>query len=381
MAIQQKDDSHIIEIKKEYEKIDRDWLSLHYRVSVGFVLFAFVVECLMGIVIIHSDFLNTSISRYVLKFILLPSGVNFCCILLDTLLLRSRKVGQNQKIFAVSFFFVLICFVLFNAHSAFVATYYLFAVAISMTTIYASYYVTVITSVASLAGLILSELFIRWDIDKPSVFESTQRLGDFLVALAILIAISIVCLVQIQYERKKNGASIQKELERQRLQKKVQTDELTGAMSRKALHDAMRDMEADTKDNTYIFVIADIDHFKLVNDNFGHQYGDLCLVDFSDILRSECADTAVFRYGGDEFCMLFCNVKMEEVVTACRRMTQKTKELRYANEPKLALTASFGVAQYEHTINAAQLFVQADQALYQAKIVRNAIHVYEPPQP
>ena len=378
MAVQQKNDSHISEIKKEYEKIDRDWLSLHYKVSVGFVLFALVVECLIGIVIIHSDFLNTSISRYIFKFIALPSGINLLCIALDTLILRNRKISQNKKIFAVSFFFVLICFVLFTAHSAFVATYYIFAGAMFMTTIYASYYVTVITSVASIVGMVLSELFIRWDLDKQSVFDSSLRLGNFLVALAILTAVAVVCLVQIRYERKKNEASIQKELERQRLQKKVQTDELTKAMSRKALHDALRDMEADTQANTYIFVIADIDHFKLVNDRFGHQYGDHCLIAFSEILQSECESNAVFRYGGDEFCLLFCNVELEQVVAACWRMQKKVEVLRFAAEPLLQLTASFGIAPYHHPLNAAQLFVQADQALYRAKEVRNSVRVYEP---
>ena len=377
MAALQKNDSHIYEIKKEYEKIDRDWLTLHYKISVVFVLFAFVVECLMGIIIIHSDFLNTSIPHYILKFIVFPSGVNFCCILLDTLLLRSRNLSQNQKVFAVSFFFVLICFMLFTVHSAFVATYYIFAVAMFMTTIYASYYVTIITSVASIVGLVLSELFIRWDLDKQSVFESTLRLGNFLVALAVLTAVAVVCLVQIRYERKKNGASIQKELERQKLQKKVQTDELTGAMSRKALHDAMRDIEADTQSNTYILVIADLDHFKLVNDHFGHQHGDACLVAFSKILRSECDPNMVFRYGGDEFCLLFCNIEMEQVVTACWRMLKKVEVLRFAAEPESTLTASFGIAAYHRSINAAQLFVKADQALYQAKETRNTVRVYE----
>ena len=378
MVVQQKNDSHIYEIKKEYEKIDRDWLTLHYKVSVGFVLFAFVVECLMGIIIIHSDFLNTSVSHYIFKFIVFPSGVNFCCILLDTLLLRSPKVSQNQKIFAISFFFVLICFMLFTVHSAFVATYYIFAVAMFMTTIYASYYVTVITSAASILGLVFSELFIRWDLDKQSVFESTLRLGNFLVALAVLTAVAIVCLVQIRYERKKNGASIQKELERQKLQKKVQTDELTGAMSRKALHDAMRDIEADTQTNSYILVIADIDHFKLVNDNFGHQHGDVCLIAFAEILQSECEPNTVFRYGGDEFCLLFCNVEMEQVVAACWRMLGKVEALKFEAEPESTLTASFGIAAFHLPMNAAQLFVQADQALYQAKEARNTVCFYEP---
>ncbi len=378
MAVPQKNDSHIYEIKKEYEKIDRDWLTLHYKVSVGFVLFAFIVECLMGIIIIHSDFLNTSISRYILKFIVFPSGVNFCCILFDTLFLRSRKLNQNQKIFAVSFSFVLICFMLFTAHSAFVATYYIFAVAMFMTTIYASYYVTVITCVASITGLVLSELFIRWDVDKQSVFESTLRLGDFLVALAVLTAVAVVCLVQIRYERKKNGASIQKEIERQKLQKKVQTDELTGAMSRKALHDAMRDIDADTQTNLYILVVADIDHFKLVNDNFGHQHGDMCLIAFSEILQSECDPHTVFRYGGDEFCLLFCNVEMEQVVAACWRMLKKIEALKFEAEPESTLTASFGIAAFHPPMNTAQLFVQADQALYRAKETRNTVCVHEP---
>lgn len=370
-------DLHIDEIRGEYKRIDNNWLHLHYKISIVLVIFALMVECLMALILVNSDMLSTTVGRYIEKFILAPSGINIIWILIATMVMRSKRISQNQKIYAVSLILVAVCFVLFVAHNAFVATYYLFAVAIILTTIYVNYYLTFITALTSIAALIGAELFVKWDIDKIGIFESTLRMGDFLISISILIACSFICMIKIRYEKQKNEASIRKEMERQLLTQRIQRDELTGAYSRKALHDALRDMEANETNETFIFAIADIDNFKNVNDNLGHHAGDLCLIEFTKILKASSGKSKVFRYGGDEFCLLFCNADISEAVSTCEQIRQKLKELCFDEYPTLQLSVSFGLAAYSESLNAARLFINADQALYEAKKDRDTIRVFQ----
>ena len=371
----QSNEIHIDEIRKEYKRIDNDWLQFQYKISVGLVVFAFLVECFMALILTNSEMLTTTVRRFILKFIVAPTTVNFTCIICDTLIMRGKKLTQEQKICAVSINLVVISFILFTAHSAFTSTYFLFIFAIILTTIYANYRVTGITVLLSVIALITSELFIKWDVDKPSVYASTQRLSEFLISLSIICATSIVCLIKIAYIRKKNEASIQKELERVLLEHKLKIDELTGAYNRKALHDALRDLEIN-KTPSYIFVITDIDNFKSVNDQLGHHVGDDCLINFTKVLKKHSEGASVFRYGGDEFCLIFENTRMNQVVSTCERLKTVINELYAVNYPTLNLTASFGIAPYTADCNAARLFIHADQALYEAKVSKNAIRVY-----
>ncbi|WMJ90761.1 GGDEF domain-containing protein [Anaerocolumna sp. MB42-C2] len=369
------DEIHINEIRKEYKRIDNDWLLFQYKISIGLFLFAFLVECFMAVILINSVMLTTTVNRFILKFIIAPSAVNFICIICDTLAMRAKKLTQDQKIYVVSINLVIISFILFTAHSAFTSTHFLFILAIILTTIYASYRVTGITALLSITALIGSELFIKWDSDKPSVYASTLRFSEFLISLSIIISTSIVCMIKIAYMRKKNEASIQKELERELLEQKLKLDELTGVFNRKALHDAMRDLEMN-RAPSFVFVITDIDNFKSVNDQFGHHVGDNCLIDFATVLKKYSAGPSVFRYGGDEFCLIYENFGIDEVVSTCERLQTILKDLFKINYPTLNLTASFGIAPYTDDCNAARLFIHADQALYEAKEIKNAIRVY-----
>lgn len=371
------DDLHIHEIQKQYTRIDNDWLTLHYKTTIGLVLFAFIIECIMGIFLMNSDMLTTTVSRFIIKFIVIPSGINFLCLGLNTAAMKSGRLSQKQKTYAISLVMVAICFILFTTHSAFTATYYMFAVAIMMTTIYASYRVTGITAVVSMAAIVISELFIQWDADKTSIFSSTQRMSDFFISLFIMLAVSVVCMVVIRFEQKKNAASIQMELERQQLQRRLQIDEATGIYNRKALHDALKNMEDERQEHIYILAIADIDNFKGINDTWGHQLGDRCLIEFARVLKENSGSAVPFRYGGDEFCLLFRNVSLDEAVHICGQIQDKVGELKFADMPDVSLTASFGLAAYSEQVDTVRLFTHSDHALYKAKEVRNAIRVYE----
>lgn len=365
------------EIRKEYKKIDQDWLRLHYKTTIGLVFFASVIEIIMGMFLIHSDMLvSSNVSQFIVKYMIVPIAINSLCLAIASVVIKSDKFSQEQKIYTVCRVFVGICFILYTVHSTFMVICYIFAIAIMLTAIYASYRVTIITSLTSIVAFIYSELFIVWDLDKESIFTSTHRLSQFFIAIFILISFSAVCMVVIRFERKKNEASIQLEIERQQLEKHLQVDEMTGIYNRRALRSALKAME-DDQESRYILAIADIDNFKNINDQWGHHVGDICIINFAKILTSDRENVTAFRYGGDEFCLLFRNVGMGYAVAICEQIQSDLHELPLDGYPRLKLTTSFGLAAYSSQIDAVRLVANADKALYEAKEARNAIRVYK----
>lgn len=369
-------DTNINEIKNEYIKIDKNWLSLHYKVSIGLVLFAFIVECFMGAFLMQTDMVLTTKSRFIWKFIIAPISVNCLCILINSVVMRGRIFTQNMRIYTISIMFPIICFVIYTVHSAFIAAFAIFLIGILLTMIYASYKVTAVTSVVSIVLFVISELFITWDFDKPSVFESTIRLVDFLVGFFTLLTFSFACLIGVHYERKKNAASIQIELEKYQLWQKLQVDEMTGVYNRNALSKFLKTVEEKKEQKAYILGIVDIDNFKGINDSWGHPVGDICIINFAGVLRENSEKYIPFRYGGDEFCLLFQDIAMEEAVEVCKSIQDKLKQLEFKECPDLILTASFGLSAYSEQLENGILLTNSDRALYEAKAIRDTIKIY-----
>lgn len=113
----------------------------------------------------------------------------------------------------------------------------------------------------------------------------------------------------------------------------------------------------------YFLLILDIDDFKQVNDNFGHQAGDIVLMQIADVLRRYTSkDITAYRYGGEEMCMIFQHQKLDLV----HRITE---EIRLAIQDEISkgemkVTVSGGISVSEHGENP---FLKADRCLYHAK--------------
>jgi len=370
------EESYIIEIQNEYNKIDNKWLTIHYKTSVGLVIFAFLIECLIGWFMCNTDELHTTIPMFLFKFLIMPSVLNAVCIFIAYNVIHSISIPQERKTYIISLLAVVICFVIFTVHVAFSALYFIFLVPILLTMIYCNYKLTTITFISSIAAVIISELYLKWDIDKVSIMDDSIRFGDFIITLFILVAFWAISMVVIRFEREKNAASIQKEIERQQLQQRLQRDELTGIYNRIALRKAIKDMEEDEFNNSYIFAMIDLDNFKNLNDSLGHLMGDHYLIEFSKVLRANCGDAVPFRYGGDEFCVLFCNRTSNDIVETFERIQKDMKEINVDNKAEVSVTASIGISTYSKGMVTSSLVINADKALYEAKTVKNKICIY-----
>lgn len=370
------DRSFLKEVEDEYRKIENNWLNLHYQITFAAVLFIFFLECLLGILMYHTNEIHTTIPLYLIKYLLFPSAVNIGCLFIEYTIMHSSRFSQNFKTYTVSISLFFIFSIVYMVHNAFLSLYFIFAISILLTAIYANYRLTTLTAILSLISISSSELLIKWDSDKISVLEDGISLGNFLLSLFILISFLTVSLIIIYFERAKSTASLHKEMERFQLRKKIQVDELTGIKNRIAFRYSMEEMENDSDNNKYIFVMIDIDNFKLLNDSLGHLVGDKCLIGFSSVLKKNCGDAIPFRYGGDEFSLLFKNNTMKQVLNTCENIQRDFKSEIQIVKSKLPISISIGVARYECGTAPSTLISNSDIALYQSKIVKDKITVF-----
>ncbi|MEM7543241.1 MAG: GGDEF domain-containing protein [Pseudomonadota bacterium] len=116
-------------------------------------------------------------------------------------------------------------------------------------------------------------------------------------------------------------------------------------------------------------IIFDLDHFKRINDEFGHVVGDLVLTEVAQKIASCVRDSdSVFRYGGEEFVIVLPNTTAAGAELLAERIRGETETLSFDNVPgHLQVTVSGGVAHYRFDESRDDLVARADQALYDAK--------------
>lgn len=128
-------------------------------------------------------------------------------------------------------------------------------------------------------------------------------------------------------------------------------------------------------DEKMAIILFDIDNFKTVNDTYGHDFGDLALIQLAELMKSKVEQQHVFaRWGGEEFIILVTNTVEKEAFQVAESLRFFIETKQFSGISKL--TASFGVALYEKGITREELMQRADIALYEAKKMGKIRYVY-----
>ncbi|GAB6072896.1 GGDEF domain-containing protein [Venenivibrio stagnispumantis] len=176
-------------------------------------------------------------------------------------------------------------------------------------------------------------------------------------------------------ERQDKIKNLKKEIENAKREANI--DFLTGLYNRRSFFRALEDYFKIYKEKDVIFsiILFDIDHFKKINDTYGHDAGDLVLIDVASVLKSNLKSSTISgRIGGEEFGILMLdNLERAVNVAEMLRRTFETRKIIYQDKT-IKYTASFGVTQIKKDDNIDSFLKRADELLYFAKkLGRNTV--------
>ncbi|GBC94881.1 Response regulator PleD [bacterium HR16] len=175
------------------------------------------------------------------------------------------------------------------------------------------------------------------------------------------ICASVDITQRVEYERELRALN-------ERLESLAFTDALTGLLNHRAMQDHLAEAFARARrgEDTFSFVLLDIDHFKRFNDTYGHQAGDEVLRLVAQVLQDNTpSDSLVSRYGGEELSVLLPGYRLKDAIPVAENLRQA---IAAAPNPYRQITASFGVAEYMPYMHSPSDVVEvADAALYEAK--------------
>ena len=164
--------------------------------------------------------------------------------------------------------------------------------------------------------------------------------------------------------------------------REARTDALSGVANRKDFDEQLHYMLTVFKRESapFAIVLADVDHFKWINDTHGHQAGDRVVTHVGEFLKQYIrSGDYVARFGGDEFAMLFPNTDLETGAVLAEKIRLALTRSNFdvgVNGERVAATFSMGVAAVQTGDTTETVFERADKALYQSKNAgRNQVHV------
>ena len=221
---------------------------------------------------------------------------------------------------------------------------------------------------------------------QPSRYPAGEELANFIIVLTVLPAFALLAGRQstLRAQLSQQKSELQRALAR--LDEQAGQDELTGLMNRRRAAEKLQERCAQARrGGGFCVALADLDHFKAVNDRCGHAVGDLVLRRFASELVPLLREGDVLaRWGGEEFLLLLGVSDAVQASQALERLRQHVESLTVPlpDGQTLRFTVSFGLTEYRPPEEGSEAVARADTALYQAKAQgRNRVVMADPGGP
>ncbi|MDJ0834060.1 MAG: diguanylate cyclase [Gammaproteobacteria bacterium] len=205
-------------------------------------------------------------------------------------------------------------------------------------------------------------LQVGWEHTQLS--DYLAKIIVFLVLITLILAL-LVRLIFVSHEK-------QRDQFQQKLQELANTDYLTGVHNRRSFM-AQANIEfarANRSNHNPSLLLIDLDHFKKVNDGFGHKAGDMVLVYVAKVIQDNLRDFDIFaRFGGEEFVILLPETTEDQAYMVAERLRELVENLTVTTDDNSVVncTISIGLSHRRGDENLETMLARADEALYMAK--------------
>lgn len=348
--------------------ISKKWQLLLWKVFLSVAIIFMVVEVILCLFNLGNDKkdLGMSDGAYVALYVLLPFLI-FAASLTGTLIaLKKNKLSENGADWLVSLMILVILSVPAFEHYNSILLVLLPTMAIVFTVTFANQNITLVIALLASCILIINEIRLH------GLYDWIQmKFGGYVATSFVLVFILTFVTCLLNMHTKELMESIGNFTVRQmNLMTELRKDPLTGLYNRRSFEESLEKeilRTEETREKAYI-AIFDIDHFKNVNDTYGHSNGDVVIKALCKMLKEKSKDYGLaFRYGGEEFVILFNNIELPKVINVVEDVRTEFRCYYFQFMNNSGITCSCGVAEYSKGESAKAWFNRADNSLYQAK--------------
>ena len=333
--------------KEEYNELKKDAYVSNFE--VWRILHFIMVVVFFGLFIASLGNEMMSINRYYYLGLFIYSAI---AIILFFLLKKDSLAAQLLIYLSMSCLFLFGCLISKNNPEHNATTFIAFLLVTPMFMIDKPFFMTielVVASIVFLFWMYAIKPFEIWEMDFINVVSYTI-IGCFLNVVANSIRIKEFVLTK--------KIRIQKD-----------TDAMTGLRNKGALTREIDEFLKDESSDKGLLLIMDIDKFKFINDNYGHDIGDRVIIQFANFLLNKFGDELTGRFGGDEFILFVRNTYDEDTaVEIANEIINNISEVVELPDKDKKISTSIGIAVYKGVEKSySEIFKKADIALYRAK--------------
>lgn len=344
------------------------WVSCVATLAVE--LFIFSANLTLG-------YINDFITEYILLRMALPTVVNFTSCIVSTIIIHKSNTSETFRNYAISFSTLFICTVIACVHSYY--TFLLFCLLIPMflSTIFGSKKLLATITFASALSTVLASFTYFFEY---SNLAASHRLMSIFCLFALFCIGHLITTALVRSQSKQIDFIYENFKQQLHLIEELKIEPMSGLYNKVCLEACLKSYT--NKFQNKIFnpscCMIDIDFFKKVNDTYGHQEGDIVLKNLSNIIKKNMGGIRrAFRFGGEEFVILWENEPLEEVYEKVCAIKKDFCEARYDFAPNVSFSFSAGICKLDETMTAESWFKNVDAALYKAKQDgRNRIYLF-----
>ena len=193
-----------------------------------------------------------------------------------------------------------------------------------------------------------------------------MRIVQGLNTFFVFLCISVICYIFSRDSQELEGKLVEYNIQ---LVNQANTDPLTGLNNRRKTMEIIKDMLDDTQLTAACICICDIDHFKNVNDTYGHDIGDKVLKSLAQTMVQTLDEKCfISRWGGEEFLIVFAHTNGDEALFKLEGLRKKVSQLNFeVKDRSFKVTLTYGLTEYDFHSDIQTLIKEADNKLYIGK--------------
>lgn len=312
---------------------------------------------------------------YFLLYVFVPSFLNFSLVIIGKKLIHCKNLSDTFKNYSSILVLSIQFLIIACAHNVFTISTCVLCFPVFLTIIYSDKKMTKVVALVSMLFSAIGFIFAKIDGRANDEFFTIEIYVSFILLIGCYITATL--LINIEKEKSERlKASSFKQLQ---LEELLKCDPLTGLHNMRTFYNVL-ETSIEHKEMPLCIAVIDIDNFKSVNDTWGHEKGNDVLIYLAAQLQYCCNNKGrVFRYGGEEFTIVFTNTTSQEAMAMIKEASENLSNKKFKFMPQHKITFSCGIVSHLFDGSSAQdLFIKADKTMYQAKLAgRNRILVGE----